>query len=65
MTPKQQTPAEERADWAAWLDRFEREILGVFTARGYSRDAAAIIYFTGIEELVTEVVDEDDDEQDR
>lgn len=36
----------EAADWAAWLDRFEQEIWPAFESRGYSRETAALIYFT-------------------
>lgn len=59
----QRTPAEERADWGAWLDRFEREILPAFTARGYSKEAAAVIYFTRLPAGAS-VIDEDADEDD-
>lgn len=55
-----QTPQEEAADWAAWLDRFERHIWPVFEVRGYTRDAAAIVYFTRIPAGAATV--EDDDE---
>jgi hypothetical protein len=43
-----QTPQEEAADWATWLDRFEDHIWPVFDRRGYSRDTAATIYFRSL-----------------
>lgn len=51
--------SDEAADWAAWLDRFEREIWPVFQKRGYSKGCAATIYFTRLPENA-ETVDEDD-----
>lgn len=53
--------ATEAADWAAWLDRFEREIWPVFEARGYEKGTAAVIYFTRLPEGA-ETVDDDEDE---
>jgi hypothetical protein len=43
-----QTPQEEAADWATWLDRFEEHVLPVFGRRGYSKDTAASIYFRSL-----------------
>jgi predicted phage-related endonuclease len=40
-----QTPQEEAADWATWLDRFEDVVWPVFERRGYSKETAATIYF--------------------
>lgn len=57
----EQTPQDESADWAAWLDRFERYIWPVFANRGYKRDTAALIYFTRIP-FSPDVVDEEDDD---
>ena len=39
------TPQEEAADWAVWLDKFDRDIWPVFQRRGYSKDAAMMTYF--------------------
>lgn len=40
-----QTPQEEAADWANWLDRFEQYVWPVFQRRGYGKDAAMMAYF--------------------
>lgn len=54
--------SEESADWAAWLDLFERDIWPVFKARGYSKEVAATIYFTRLPESAP-TIDEDEDEE--
>lgn len=43
---RDQTPQEEAADWASWLDRFKAHIWPVFQKRGISLDTAASIYFS-------------------
>lgn len=53
---------QEAADWAAWLDRFEFEVFPVFEARGYTRDTAALIYFTRFPDAPDTADEEDDDD---
>lgn len=57
-----QTPQEEAADWGEWLDRFDRHIWPVFRNRGYSKDTAALIYFTKLPGSA-DVEDEDEDDE--
>lgn len=61
MASTEQTPQEEAADWADWLDRFEQHVLPVFERRGYSKEAAALMYFRSLP--YTPVVDDGDDER--
>jgi hypothetical protein len=55
-------PDSEAADWGAWLDRFEREVWPVFERRGYSKETAALIYFTRIPDAPPTLDDEEDEE---
>ncbi len=59
-TEETRTPQEEGADWAMWLDRFEQHIWPVFQRRGFSKDAAATIYFTRIPDAA-DITDEDEE----
>jgi hypothetical protein len=56
-----QTPQEEAADWATWLDRFEEHVWPVFHRRGYSKDVAMMTYFRIFPHVPFD--DEDEDEQ--
>jgi hypothetical protein len=48
-------------DWASWLDKFERDVWPIFERRGYSRDTAALIYFTKYPDTA-ETIDDDEEE---
>ncbi len=56
----EQTPQEQAADWADWLDRFHQYIWPVFQRRGYSKDTAASIYFRSLP--YTPILDEGDED---
>jgi hypothetical protein len=56
-----QTPQEDAADWANWLDQFDRHVWPVFWRRGYAKDTAAMIYFRSLPYAPFEGEVEDDD----
>lgn len=57
-----QTPQEEAADWANWLDRFEQYVWPVFERRGYDKDIAMATYFRIFPHMPVKS-DDDDEEQ--
>lgn len=54
---------QEAADWGAWLDRFEAEIWPAFERRGYTREVAAVIYFTRLPDSAPTVDEDEADEE--